>query len=220
MGATSQQNWFSVVSYTGNGTGGATVGHGLAVAPDMIIVKSRDNARDWRVYHSSLGATKTLDLNTTLAVQGPSSAYWNSTEPTSSVFSIGSVTTVNGSGEDYIAYCFANAEGLCKLGSYVGNGSADGTFIYTGFRPAGIIAKNINDGTTNWWFHDNERLGYNANNYALFPNLSQAEDANVRLDILSNGFKIRNTAKHWNTSGQTFIYLAIAEQPFKYANAR
>jgi hypothetical protein len=112
VGATSQQNWFSVVSYTGNGTAGATVGHGLGgTVPDMYIVKSRDNARDWRVYNSSLGATKALQLNKTDAAN-TSSAFWNNTEPTSSVFSIGNVTTVNGSGEDYIAYCFANAEGL------------------------------------------------------------------------------------------------------------
>ena len=130
------------MSYVGNGTGGATVGHSLGVQPDMIIVKSRDNARDWRVYHSSLGATKALDLNTTNAVQGPNSAYWNSTEPTSSVFSIGNVTTVNGSGEDYIAYVFANTDGYLKAGSYTRHQTHPTCLLYTSPSPRdGLLSR-------------------------------------------------------------------------------
>jgi hypothetical protein len=222
VGATSQQNWFSIVSYTGNATAGATIGHGLGVAPDMIIVKSRDNARDWRVYHSSLGSSYTMDLNTTNAVQGPNSAYWNSTDPTSSVFSVGSVTTVNGSGEDYIAYCFANAEGLCKAGNYgPGTGNSDGPFVFTGFRPAFVLAKRY-DGVVSWPIWDNRRDGYNATNKYLLPNLSNAESSasSTSVDFLSNGFKFRGGSAIGNVSGGNYIYLAIAEQPFKYSNAR
>jgi len=221
VGATSQQNWFSIVSYTGNGTAGATVGHGLdGTVPDMIIVKSRDNARDWRVYHSSLGSAYTLDLNTTNAVAGPSTAYWNSTDPTSSVFSIGSVTTVNGSGEDYIAYCFANAEGLCKVGSYVGNSSADGTFVYTGFRPAFVMLK-VSSISNRWVILDNERPNYNPPTTEINPNSSAAEfGTTANMDFLSNGFKLRRTGDVFNTSGYNYIYIALAEQPFKFANAR
>ena len=210
---------FSIVTYTGNGVTGATRGHGLGVKPDWIILKKRSATSSWLVYNSARGATKYITLPGTPSEQ-TSSGAWNNTEPTSSVFTTGSFGDANDSGATFVAYCFANKEGYSKVGTYIGNGSSDGTFIYTGFRPAAIIGKNINDATTNWWLHDNKRLGYNANNYALFPAISQAEDANVRIDILSNGFKIRNTAKHWNTSGQTFIYLAFAEQPFKYANAR
>ena len=221
VGATSQQNWFSIVSYTGNATAGATVGHGLdGTVPDMIIVKSRDNARDWRVYHSSLGSAYTLDLNTTNAVAGPSTAYWNSTDPTSSVFSIGSVTTVNGSGEDYIAYCFANAEGLCRAGSYVGNGSADGTFVFTGFRPAFVLLKKSSASGDNWSMYDNKRDTDNTVREYLIPNSSQAAGATDTMDFVSNGFKVRNSGAYINTSGSSYIYLALAEQPFKYANAR
>ena len=220
VGATSEQNWFSVVSYTGNGTGGATVGHGLAVAPDMIIVKSRDNARDWRVYHSSLGATYTLDLNTTNAVQGPNAAYWNSTEPTSSVFSIGSVTTVNGNGEDYISYCFANAENLCRVGKYTGNGSADGTFVFTGHKPSFLLIKETGNANS-WELFDTARDPDNVASQRLFPNTSAAEaTTNPSLDILSNGFKARAGNTGINRSGGSYIFLSISEQPFKFANAR
>jgi len=211
---------FSITSYTGNGTGGATIGHGLGVAPDMIIVKSRDNARDWRVYHSSLGAAYTLDLNTTNAVQGPNSAYWNSTEPTSSVFSIGSVTTVNGNGEDYISYCFANAENLCRVGKYTGNGSADGTFVFTGHKPSFLLIKETGNANS-WELFDTARDPDNVASQRLFPNTSAAEaTTNPSLDILSNGFKARAGNTGINRSGGSYIFLSISEQPFKFANAR
>ena len=218
VGATSQQSWFSIVDFTGAGSPG-TVGHGLGVVPSFIVYKRRNTGGDqWVVYHDGISNSENggIYLNLTNAWNSDGS-LWNNTAPTSSVFSVG---TYGGGAENRIAYCFANAENMCKVGTYVGNGSTDGSFIYTGFRPSAIIGKNINDGTTNWWFHDDKRLGYNANNYALFPNLTIAEDANVRIDMLSNGFKLTNTAKHWNTSGQTFIYLAIASQPLAFANAR
>jgi hypothetical protein len=221
VGATSQQNWFSVVSYTGSGTNGDTVGHGLGVAPDMYMIKSRDNARDWRVYHSSLGATKALQLNKEDAAN-TSSAFWNNTEPTSSVFTIGSVTTVNGSGEDYIAYCFANAEGLCKLGKYTGNGSSDGPMIFTGHRPAFLLIKRTGSSGP-WLLWDNKRTGYNGDNDALRPNSNATEynGSTYRwVDLLSNGFKIIDNSVDFNNNGETFIYLSIASQPFAFANAR
>ena len=209
---------FSIVTYTGNGTNSSTVGHGLSSAPEFVIVKSRSNSRNWVVEHNQ---GKGMYLN--LTNDGASAGSNTMTQQSSTIrfdVSNDSNRSVNFNSETYVAYCFHSVNGFSKVGSYIGNGSSDGSFVYTGVRPAGIIGKNYNDGTTNWWFHDNKRLGYNANNYALFPNLVQAEDANIRIDILSNGFKIRNTAKHWSTSGQTFIYLAFAEQPFKYANAR
>jgi len=221
VGATSQQNWVSVASYTGNGTAGATVGHGLdGTVPDMIIVKSRDNARDWRVYHSSLGSAYTLDFNTINAVAGPSTAYWNSTDPTSSVFSIGSVTTVNGSGEDYIAYCFANAENLCRVGKYTGNGSTDGVFVHTGHRPAFLLIKETGNANS-WELFDTARDPDNVASQRIFPNSSIAEaTTNPSLDILSNGFKARAGNTGINRSGGSYIFLSISEQPFKFANAR
>ena len=208
---------FSIVSYTGTGAN-ATVGHGLNSAPDLVIVKNRSIVSSSLVRTQILAANQTLLLENTTTPIGTD--YWQNTQPNSSVITVSSNSEVNGSGNNLIAYCFHSVDGYSSIGSYTGNGNADGPFIYTGFRPAGIIAKNTIDNTTNWWFHDNKRLGYNANNYALFPNLNYAEDPNVRLDILSNGFKIRTTAKHWNTSAQTFIYMAFAESPFKYSNAR
>jgi len=209
---------FSITSYTGNTTAGATVAHGLSSAPEAIILKARDNARDWRVYHSSLGATKTLDLNTTGAVQGPNAAYWNNTAPTSSVFSVGNVTTVNGA-EAYIAYCFHSVDGYSKFGSYTGNGSSNGTFVYTGFRPAWVMVKK-SSATGNWLLHDTVRDPFNPIENRIYPNLSDAELDAVAFDSVSNGFKIRNVSAGLNTNGATYVYLAFAESPFKFANAR
>ena len=216
MGATSQQNWFSVASFTGASTQGATFGHGLGVAPNMIIAKARTGAQNWFVYHSELGYTKSVYLNLTNA-----SATDNNTwlaEPSSSVITIGDNFS---SSNNYIAYCFANADGLCKVGSYTGNGSSDGTFIYTGFRPAFILTK-VTSTTNHWGLWDNKRLGRNPTEHYLIPNLNNAEGnaSSTGVDFLSNGFKFRGGSAIGNQSGQSFIYLAIAEQPFKYANAR
>ena len=146
---------FSIVSYTGNGTAGATVGHGLSVAPSVLIVKNRDSARDWAFYHEYLGGTKNLYLNTTNAAITASSR-WNDTDPTSTVFSIGTSVATNTSSEDYICYCFSEKEGYSKFGSYEGNGSSDEPFVYTGFRPAFVIFKKTSD-IGNWWMIDNKR---------------------------------------------------------------
>jgi hypothetical protein len=133
---------FSIVKYTGNGTSGATIGHGLSVKPNMIILKSYENGQQWAVYHSSLGATQGLRLNSNIAAY-TSSTRWNNTEPTSTLFTVGNDGEVNTSGEDQIAYCFAEKKGFSKFGSYTGNGSADGTFVYTGFKPAFFDIKEL-----------------------------------------------------------------------------
>ena len=221
---------FSVVTYTGNGSGGATVGHGLGVAPKMIIVKRRDSgvgSTNWLVYHSQLNggtnpAQYNLKLNLTNAQAGLSS-IWNDTAPTSSVFSLGSNSETNGSGGTFVAYCFSEIAGYSKFGSYTGNGSTDGTFVHLGFRPKYVMIKLSSNVGEGWILNDTSRSPYNVCAAQLQANSSGAEvsgDANTYVDILSNGFKIRTTAGSHNTSGYTYIYLAFAENPFKYSLAR
>jgi hypothetical protein len=204
---------FSIVSYTGNATAGATVGHGLGAVPKMIIIKDRDVADNWNVYTAPTGNNSHMHLNLTNAASG-SSSYWNTTTPTSSVFSLGSSSAVNNSGSDFIAYCFAEVKGFSKFGSYVGNGSADGTFIYTGFKPAFILLKNTNTGDS-WRMVDNKRSPYNVVKNFLNANDSSAESTTVEnLDFTSNGFKLRVGTNDFNGSSYTFIYMAFAESPF------
>jgi hypothetical protein len=214
---------FSVVTYTGNGTSGATVGHGLGVTPTFIIVKTRSvGSQDWRVYTATIGNTGVLDLNTTNAAVTGQSGFWNNTSPTSSVFSLGGAASTNGSGTTYVAYCWTPIAGFSAFGSYTGNGSADGTFVYTGFRPKWVMVKGSSF-VSNWFIEDSARNGYNVNDgVALRPNLSNAEDGTTtyNIDILSNGFKLRSSAGDSNTSGATFIYAAFAENPTKNALAR
>ena len=206
---------FSIVSWTGTGAN-ATIGHGLNSVPKMILLKCRTQPDKWIVYHNSIGNTKYLVLNGTDA-ETTSSTHWNNTSPTNSVFSTGSSGNVSGVGETFIAYCFAEKTGYSKFGSYVGNGSTDGTFIYTGFKPAFVIYKGASGANTvdNWEMADNKRSVYNGVENVLYPNLSNAEGTGVttRLDLLSNGFKMRTGATDYNGSGQTYIYMAFAEEP-------
>ena len=207
---------FSVVTYTGTGSA-ATVGHGLGVAPSMVITKKRSSTSAWGVYHSSLGATKYLLLNTFDAA-ATSSTYWNNTAPTSSVFSIGTADPVNISTATYVSYCFAPIAGFSAVGSYTGNGSADGPFVYTGFRPRFVLIKA--DDIFNWRIFDTSRDISNVEEKELYPSLSNAEATQVTLDGLSNGFKIRTTGVGINTNAVAYLYVAFAENPFKNALAR
>jgi hypothetical protein len=202
----------SIVKWTPSGSA-ETVGHGLGAVPKMIITKNLGASQGWFTYHHSIGNTKYLLLNTTAAEATDSNA-WNNTTPTSSVFSVGSQFA----GSDYVAYCFAEIQGFSKIGSYVANGSNDGAFCYTGFKPGFIMIKSS---TTAMYWHifDNKRLGYNAYNYRLNPNANEVETTTTDvIDILSNGFKIRTNQQQFGTSGATYIYMAFAEAPIVGSN--
>ena len=207
---------FSIVSYTGTGSV-ATVGHGLGVAPSIIFVKRTDTSANWIVGNTPIGWTDRMNLNQTNATAS-SSTHWNNTAPTSSVFTVGTDGSTNASGGSFVAYCFSNIKGFSKIGKYTGNGNADGTFVYTGFKPAFILGK-ITSGTSaaseNWFIYDDKRNTFNPTYNVLFPNLSQAEGANSAqsLDLLSNGFKARSVETRFNESGSTYIYMAFAEEP-------
>jgi len=205
---------FSVISYTGNGTAGATVGHGLGVAPSMLICKNRDGTEQWIVYHSWRGATQYGLLNATTAWTTSSSA-WNDTAPTSSVVTLGGGgfgTNVSSNG--MIMYAFAEVNGFSKISGYIGNGSTDGPFIYCGFRPAWLLIKATT--TKDWPMQDTTRDPYNVASRHLFANQSLGEynDSNRYADYLSNGFKLRTAHNAVNTSTQEYMFMAFAEHPF------
>jgi hypothetical protein len=210
-GSASDASGFSIVSYTGTGSAG-TIKHGLSSVPKMIIAKDRDSGSlSWFVGHASLGFTKRLKLDGTNTAAD--NTVWNNTSPTSSVFSVGDSANANTSGNAIIAYCFAEKQGYLKTGKWTGNGNANGPFSYTGFKPAFILIKRT-DVAKNWYINDNLRLGYNVNNPYISPNLTAAETGGTEIDILSNGFKIRAGGTGHNQSGGTYIYMAIAENPF------
>jgi hypothetical protein len=209
---------FSIVTYTGTGSN-ATVGHGLGVAPSMVIVKKRSASENWVVYHTSVGATKYLTLNLTDA-ETTSATRWNNTAPTSTVFSIGTSGNVNDNTGTYVAYCFASVAGYSAFGSYTGNGSADGPFVYLGFRPEFVMIKNATTAGTSWEMFDNARETFNLMDLELLANSSNAEGTYTYGDFVSNGFKLRSTNNGVNQSSATLIYMAFAENPFKYALAR
>ena len=206
---------FSISGYTGTGSN-ATVGHGLGAIPKMIIFKVRDGATAWVVYHKNVGPTKGLFLNTN-GTGSTVSAYFQDTNPTSSVFSVGSDADTNGSSKSMITYCFAEKTGFNKFGSYIGNGDANGTFVYTGFKPAFVMLKNTTTAAS-WLMYDNKRLGYNVDNNELVANTADDEETYDQIDILSNGFKMRANGTSTNKSGDTFIYMAFAENPFVASN--
>jgi hypothetical protein len=217
---------FSIVTYTGTGVA-ATVGHGLGVAPKFIILKSRSGALNWAVYHDSLGNTKYVILNSD-GTAATAATVWDNTSPTSTVFSIGTGTTTNTNAGNYVAYCWAEIEGFSKFSSHAGNSSANGPFIYTGFRPKYLIIRRYDNSPSEWIIIDSSRNTYNVN-----VNILEAENANAETvttvftgtggqpaaDFLSNGFKIRSAGNHVNSSNN-FITIAFAENPFKYSNAR
>jgi hypothetical protein len=213
---------FSIVTYTGTGAN-ATVGHGLGIAPKMIIVKARSAVNDWPVYHANQNATPQnglIYLNATNAYAA-AATVWNSTAPTSTLFSVGTNGAVNASSQTFVAYCFAEITGFSRFGGYTGNGSADGPFVFCGFRPRWVMFKKTNTSTAgDWTIYDTARDPYNVMPNILYPNLANAETGGNALDTLSNGFKIRSTGQNINTNGDTYIFAAFAENPFKYSLAR
>ena len=211
---------FSIVTYTGNATSGATVGHGLGVAPSMIILKIRSTTGNWPVYHVSTGNTKALYLDLTLAQGGDFTGAWNNTTPTSTVFTLGNSTETNASSGTFVAYCFTPIAGYSAFGSYTGNGSADGPFVFTGMRPAFVMLKNTTTAGNSWHMIDTARGTYNVYGPSLDANASSAEITYTICDLLSNGFKLRDTNQAWNKSGDLYIYMAFASNPFKTSLAR
>jgi hypothetical protein len=218
-GSFNNDSGFSIVSYTGNNTSGATLKHGLNTAPAMVILRNRNltNNRDWVVYHQKLtSASYYIFLNSTGAMAGAYANFWNNTAPNSSVITLGSGDTgTNGNGDTYIAYCFAEKQGYSKFGSYTGNGNNDGTFVYTGFSPSFVLGKRTDSGG-GWWILDSKRPGFNLTDDYLLANDSQAEadDGSFATDFLSNGWKARATNGNFNASGGSYIYMAFAENPF------
>ena len=212
---------FSISTYTGNATQGATIGHGLGVAPAVVLVKRLNATSDWVMYHKGMGAPpKFIVLNSTAAEASSAGIFYN-TAPTSSVFYVGDDGATNASGGTYVAYCFAEKKGFSKFGSYTGNGNADGTFVYTGFKPAMVLFKQSSASGEKWYIYDNKRNAFNITNSVLFPSASDAESSattGAPIDILSNGFKLRGTDAAGNGSGSTYIYMAFSDQSIVSSN--
>ena len=211
---------FSIVSYTGNGSDNATIGHGLGSSINFVIVKRRNSTSNWLVQGSKVGTGygQYLELNATSAV---TSASDNIKSVSSSLLTLGTNGSCNGSSDTYIAYCFSEVSNYSKMESYTGNGNADGTFIYTGFKPAFLLVKRSSQANNDWNLHDNKSPGFNVNNSYLAPNSAAAEvtgNTSQIFDLLSNGFKCRGAGTGSNASGSTYIYMAFAENPFVASN--
>ena len=209
---------FDIVTYTGNETA-RTISHSLSAVPKMMIVKNRGTTGNWGVYHVGLGtANKRLELDSN-AAEDTGTSVWNDTDPTSSVFSVGDNDRItNGNSMTYVGYLFSEKQGFSKFGKYTGNGNADGTFVHTGFRPAMIIIKRT-DATDHWYIYDDQR-GYNGDIASLRPNENHSEStaSGYEIDILSNGFKARQNHDDINGSGNSYVYMAFAKQPFVNSN--
>ena len=223
---------FSIVTYTGNGTGGATIGHGLGVAPNWIIAKVRNASRSWAVGSddSPWSLNLRLDENSGTANTSQSKNQWYETAPTSTKFYVGDGDVgdysgdTNVNGENYVAYCFSSVEGYSKSGSYIGNQNTNGTFVFCGFRPAFVLLKKTSS-SDNWTIFDNKRDIDNPMHRRLRANIADAEATGLsssqdQIDFLSNGFKMRSTSNNHNGNGTTNIFLAFAESPFKNSRAR
>jgi hypothetical protein len=202
---------FGMYQYTGTGAN-ADIAHGLGIVPEFIICKRITPAESWTCYHKSLGNNAYIILDTN-ATSGTGSTLWNDTTPTSTLFYLGSGGNTNNSGDEYISYVFAPIRGYSFMGSYIGNGNANGTFIYTGFKPAYFLLK-VTDATGNWYVFDNKRDGFNPDTWELYPDDTGVEGANYRVDFLSNGFKFRNASNPVNGTGENMVFLAMAESPF------
>ena len=208
----------SICSYTGNGTNGATVGHGLSSAPSLILLKTRGDTQNWMVYHSALGATKAVFLSTTDSA-ATSSVYFSNTEPTSSVFSLGTRAGINQNSDPMIAYCFSAVDQYSAFGKFSGNSSTDGPFQYCGFKPRFLLLKGITQ-ARDWIILDTERDAGNVGDSYLHPNTNGAENTYAIADILSNGFKMRYAGGLANQTGEEYVWAAFASHPFKTARAR
>ena len=209
---------FSIVTYTGTGSS-ATIGHGLSSTPQVVLIKCRSDATNWHMYHSSVTTAdnQVMYLDLTNALSTLTTSSFDVSEFSSSVFGLNTNDAVNGSGRTYVAYCFAEKQGYSKFGSYTGNGDADGTFIYTGFKPAWVLVKKT-DGANAWHLFDNKRNTFNPNDRGLFPNTSDAENTGNGIDFLSNGFKFRSTDGGYNNGG--YLYMVFAEAPFATAGTK
>jgi len=202
---------FSIITYTGTGNA-ATIAHGLGVKPDWIISKIRSTTGDWNVYHDAFGATGRIKFNSTGAGSNNTSIF--AELPTSSVISVGNGGDINTSSGTHIFYCFAGKQGYSKFGSYTGNGNADGSFVYLGFKPAWLMIKRSSAGGDDWMMTDNKMNLFNVINKRLNPNSNGAEQSTDIIDFVSNGFKLRATPDYMNGNGSTYIYMAFAENPF------
>jgi len=206
---------FSIVTYTGE-EANKTVKHGLSTALDMLLVKNRNSTKDWRMWFKGFSGTQRLELNNNEA-RATTSTSWNGTVPGSSVFSLGDDTNTNTDGDTFVAYCFHSVQGYSKFGSYVGNNNADGVFVYTGFKPALLILKNIDD-AVDWYIFDNKRDTDNPVQNIIHPNKSDAASDSTVCDFLSNGFKFRTADNAWNGNGDNYIYMTFAESPCVTSN--
>ncbi len=211
---------FSVLTYSGNGSDNQTIGHGLGIAPKMIWSRRRDTSGGWTSYHDAVGINQVFYLNSTSIPTSNTEQY--RAVPTSSVYTVGVGGDINSSGGTYVSYVFAEVDGFSKISSYSGNGSTDGPFVYTGFKPSWLVIKRVSGGTGNWDIFDNKRDPINVVDAVLDADNNTAETtySTIKLDFLSNGFKIRGTQTNINNSGDTYIYMAFAESPFKTATAR
>ena len=208
---------FSIITYTGKDPiEPLDIGHGMGEAPDVFIVKNRDRAANWCVYHKNLTSpaeNRNIKLNLPNA-EAAESTVWRNEAPTSTIIKTGENASVNVANEDFVVYAWKEVQGFSKFGKYTGNGNANGTFVYTGFKPACVITKEISGSGGNWRIFDDARIGYNVANYRLTPNEASTESTAVHLDLLSNGFKFRNTGTSYNGSSDTYVYFAWAENPF------
>ena len=206
----------SIINYAGNSTSGHTIPHNLGAVPKIVMLKNLGDTGDWIVHMGAINdPEKVTSLNTTDAATNFNAGF-NTTTPTSSVFTLGNSVAVNDDNQQYIAYCFAEKKGYSKFGKYIGNGNADGTFVYTGFKPAFVMAKATTDSGQSWLTQDNKRNTFNLVTQRLFANLTNADSTNSDgggIDFVSNGFKIRTNDGSTNASGQTRIYMAFAEEP-------
>jgi hypothetical protein len=204
---------FSINAYVGTGAN-STVPHGLGAAPDFVVTKQRSQgSRGWTTWTNALAGNQALDLNETNGVY-TSATSWNSTVPSSSAISLGTRVGTNEDGRNFIMYCFKSIQGYSKIGSYIGNGSTNGPFIYTGFKPGWLMVKGISANSREWFLFDGKRDPINPFAKYVKAESSDAEASSAFGDFLSNGFKVRSDGASYNTSGQTFIYYAIAEHPF------